>query len=120
LNKRRREEEHETRKRDLEQKLGNEKTRLTRWNDPTPFNNSNTKNIMTMTRTKVRYRSPQDPPKFPFRQADSPARNLQDKFDPFNLYKLHRDAGLAVENDVNVEDFAISKGRLGLRREQAR
>src|ERR1700735_2373780 len=31
----------------------------------------------------VRYRSPQDPPKFPFRQAGSPARNLQRQIRPF-------------------------------------
>ena len=51
-------------------------------------------------------------PRFPSVKPSLLHDIYRDKFDPYNLYKLHQDAGLAAADDVNEEDFAITKGKL--------
>ena len=119
-NKRRREEEHETRKRDLEiqileQKLANERAQtdaLARSSAIQQQQQHQEHDDDDENEGEISPEVRKIHPRFPSVKPALLHEIFKDKFDPFNLYKLHRDAGLAVENDVNEEDFAISRGRL--------
>ena len=41
---------------------------------------------------------------------------FKEKFDLFNLYKLHQDVGLALDNNLDKDDVALSKGKLSIRK----
>jgi hypothetical protein len=120
-NKRRREdsEEHETRKREpeiqiLEQKLANERaqTDALERSSAAQQQQQHQEHDDDENEGEISPEVRKIHPRFPSVKSALLHESFQDKFDPFNLYKLHRDAGLAVENDVNEEDFAISRGRL--------
>jgi hypothetical protein len=120
-NKRRREEEHETRKRELEiqileQKLANERAQTDALERSNAIQQRQQQHQEHDDDDEIEGEIPpevrQIHPNFPSVKPSLLHEIFKDKFDPFNLYKLHRDAGLAVENDVNEEDFAISRGRL--------
>jgi hypothetical protein len=41
---------------------------------------------------------------------------LEDKFDPFDLYKLHTEFGSSISTDTVDDEFFMSKGKLGTRK----
>ena len=41
---------------------------------------------------------------------------FKEKFNPFNLYKLHQDIGLALDNNLDKDDVALLKGKLSIRK----
>ena len=55
-------------------------------------------------------------PRYPQTKSSILLQILEDKFDPFDLYKLHTEFGSYVSSDAIDDEFFMSKGKLGTRK----
>jgi hypothetical protein len=55
-------------------------------------------------------------PRYPQTKPSILLQILEDKFDPFDLYKLHTEFGSSVSYDAIDDEFFVAKGKLGTRK----